>query len=109
MEKQEWWKDSVVYQIYPKSFCDKSGNGIGDIGGSISKLDCLARLGVDGFRMDVISLIAKPEKFLDGPAGAGGYCNPRSLIAADPKVHEYLKEMRTEVRLTWCSSLNIWI
>ncbi len=246
MEKREWWKESVVYQIYPKSFCDGNGDGIGDIGGIIGKLDYLAGLGVDvlwicpmypgpgydngydisdyesidpcygsmeefdsllykahergmkviidlvvnhssdrhpwflnalegrnapmreyyiwqdgalgggppnnwgalfggpawtwdeksgqyylnlfsphqpdlnwknpslrqavygmmrrwldkgvdGFRMDVISLIAKPEKFLDGPAGAGGYCDPRSLIASDSKVHEYLKEMRREV------------
>ena len=47
--------------------------------------------------MDVISLIAKPEEFPGGPAGVGGYSNPRSLIAADPKAHEYLKEMRREV------------
>ncbi|MDE6972052.1 MAG: hypothetical protein K2P38_02950, partial [Lachnospiraceae bacterium] len=47
MEKREWWKESVVYQIYPKSFCDGNGDGIGDIGGIIGKLDYLAGLGVD--------------------------------------------------------------
>ncbi len=47
MEKQAWWKESVVYQIYPKSFCDGNGDGIGDIKGIISKLDYLAWLGVD--------------------------------------------------------------
>lgn len=52
--------------------------------------------GVDGFRMDVISLIAKPEDFSDGPTGESGYCDPRARIAANPKVHEYLKEMRKE-------------
>ncbi|TYR79368.1 alpha,alpha-phosphotrehalase [Priestia megaterium] len=45
--KQPWWKKSVVYQIYPKSFYDTSGNGVGDIQGIISKLDYLKKLGVD--------------------------------------------------------------
>ncbi|MDN3016017.1 alpha,alpha-phosphotrehalase [Paenibacillus sp. BSR1-1] len=42
-----WWKNSVVYQIYPKSFYDTSGNGTGDIQGIIEKLDYLKNLGVD--------------------------------------------------------------
>ncbi|TYS13106.1 alpha-glucosidase [Rossellomorea vietnamensis] len=46
MEKQ-WWKESVVYQIYPPSFMDSNGDGIGDIPGIISKLDYLKELGVD--------------------------------------------------------------
>ncbi|MCD7035195.1 alpha-glucosidase [Metabacillus sp. GX 13764] len=46
MEKQ-WWKEAVVYQIYPRSFKDSNGDGIGDIKGIISKLDYLQELGVD--------------------------------------------------------------
>lgn len=42
-----WWKESVVYQIYPRSFCDSNGDGIGDLRGIISKLDHLKALGVD--------------------------------------------------------------
>ncbi|MFC0524257.1 alpha,alpha-phosphotrehalase [Pontibacillus salicampi] len=44
---QPWWKDSVVYQIYPKSFNDTTGNGTGDIQGIIDKLDYLNELGVE--------------------------------------------------------------
>lgn len=42
-----WWKESVVYQIYPRSFADSNGDGIGDLQGIISKLDYLKRLGID--------------------------------------------------------------
>ncbi len=42
-----WWKESVVYQIYPRSFCDSNADGIGDLRGIIGKLDYLQTLGVD--------------------------------------------------------------
>ena len=45
--KKKWWHDKVAYQIYPKSFCDSNGDGIGDIKGIISKLDYLKSLGID--------------------------------------------------------------
>ncbi|MBU2864832.1 alpha-glucosidase [Reinekea forsetii] len=41
-----WWKEGVVYQIYPRSFADSTGNGVGDLQGIISKLDYLQELGV---------------------------------------------------------------
>ena len=46
MEKR-WWKESVVYQIYPRSFCDSNGDGIGDLNGITGKIDYLKELGVD--------------------------------------------------------------
>lgn len=245
MDDRKWWKESVVYQIYPQSFCDGNGDGIGDIPGIIGKLDYLAGLGVDvlwlspiypspgydngydvsdyeaidprygtmadfehllaeaharglrviidlvvnhtssahpwftaaiegpqnpkrdyyiwrdpapgggppnnwgalfggpawtldknsgqyylhlfspqqpdlnwenprlrqevyammrrwlakgvdGFRMDVISLIAKPGDLSSGEPGPSGYFDPRARIAANPQVHQYLREMRRE-------------
>ncbi|SOC10665.1 glycoside hydrolase family 13 protein [Pseudobutyrivibrio ruminis] len=46
MEKA-WWKESVIYQIYPRSFCDSNGDGIGDLNGIRSKLDYLQKLGIN--------------------------------------------------------------
>ena len=46
MEKR-WWRESVVYQIYPRSFCDSNGDGIGDLNGITSKFDYLKELGID--------------------------------------------------------------
>lgn len=46
-EAIKWWKEAVVYQIYPKSFCDSNSDGIGDIKGIISKLDYLKYLGIN--------------------------------------------------------------
>ena len=47
MVEEKWWKNSVVYQIYPRSFCDSNGDGIGDINGIRSKLWYLKELGID--------------------------------------------------------------
>lgn len=45
--KKKWWQDKIAYQIYPKSFYDTNGDGIGDLPGIIEKLDYLKELGVD--------------------------------------------------------------
>ena len=44
---QEWWRSSVIYQIYPRSFADSTGTGVGDLPGITARLDALADLGVD--------------------------------------------------------------
>lgn len=58
--KPDWWKSAVFYQIYPKSFQDTNGDGIGDIPGIIKRLDYLEKLGVDGVWLSPV--YASPQK-----------------------------------------------
>src|SRR5579885_3373690 len=44
----DWWRNSVIYQIYPRSFADSNGDGVGDLRGIVERLDYVAALGVDG-------------------------------------------------------------
>ena len=53
-EQERWWRDAVVYQIYPRSFQDSDGDGVGDLGGVRERLDHLVDLGVDGLWMSPI-------------------------------------------------------
>ncbi|MDP7591949.1 MAG: alpha-amylase family glycosyl hydrolase, partial [Litorilituus sp.] len=48
IKNNEWWRGSVIYQIYPRSFLDSNGDGVGDLKGIINKLNYIASLGVDG-------------------------------------------------------------
>lgn len=50
-----WWKDATVYQIYPASFKDSNGDGLGDLRGILSKIEYLHKLGVDIIWMFVTS------------------------------------------------------
>ncbi|MBX3510431.1 MAG: DUF3459 domain-containing protein [Hyphomonadaceae bacterium] len=45
---QDWWRRAVIYQIYPRSFCDSDGDGVGDLKGALGKLEHIAALGADG-------------------------------------------------------------
>src|SRR3970040_1437757 len=53
-QQKKWWKEAVVYQIYPRSFKDSDGDGVGDIKGIISKLDYIKSLGVDAVWLNPI-------------------------------------------------------
>jgi alpha-glucosidase len=63
-EEHPWWADAVVYQVYPRSFADSDGNGIGDLAGLRMRLDYLAGLGVDAIWL---------SPFYPSPWADGGY------------------------------------
>lgn len=54
-EKRLWWKHGVIYQIYPRSFYDSNGDGVGDIPGIIEKLDYLSDLGIDAIWLSPVN------------------------------------------------------
>jgi len=55
-----WWRDGVIYQIYPRSYADSNGDGIGDLRGLIGRLDYLQELGIDGIWLSPIN--PSPDK-----------------------------------------------
>ncbi|GAA3149633.1 glycoside hydrolase family 13 protein [Nonomuraea salmonea] len=60
----DWWRDAVVYQVYPRSFADANGDGVGDLAGVRERLDYLAELGVDAIWL---------SPFYTSPMADGGY------------------------------------
>ncbi len=56
MEQEPWWKTGILYQIYPRSFADSDGDGVGDLAGIIDHLDYLLWLGVDGIWLSPITV-----------------------------------------------------
>ena len=59
MADETWWRDGVLYQIYPRSFADSDGDGVGDLAGIASRLDHLAWLGVDGIWLNPDDALAE--------------------------------------------------
>lgn len=66
----DWWKDGVIYQIYPRSFMDSNGDGIGDLAGITARLDHVARLGVDAIWISPIF----PSPMADFGYDISDYC-----------------------------------
>lgn len=60
-----WWKNAVFYQIYPKSFQDTTGSGIGDLKGIISRLDYLEKLGIDGIWLSPVCMSPQVDNGYD--------------------------------------------
>ena len=81
MNSYLWWRDGVIYQIYPRSFADSNGDGLGDLPGIISRLDYLADLGIAAIWLSPI--YPSPDK--DFGYDVSDYCNidPRYGTLAD--------------------------
>ena len=72
----EWWRTAVIYQIYPRSFADASGDGIGDLPGITSHLDDLAQLGIDAIWLSPFQ--RSPQK--DAGYDVSDYCDVDPLF-----------------------------
>lgn len=70
----QWWRSGVIYQIYPRSFADSNGDGLGDLKGITSRLDSLATLGIDAIWL---------SPFYSSPQKDGGY-DVSDYVAVDP-------------------------
>jgi alpha-glucosidase len=72
----EWWRSAVIYQIYPRSFADSNGDGVGDLPGGTAHLDDLARLGVDAVWLS--PFMTSPQK--DAGYDVADYCDVDPLF-----------------------------
>jgi alpha-glucosidase len=73
---REWWRSAVIYQIYPRSFADSNGDGIGDLAGITARLDSLATLGVDAIWLS--PFFTSPQK--DAGYDVADYCDVDPLF-----------------------------
>lgn len=103
---ENWWRQAVVYQVYPRSFKDSNGDGLGDIKGITSKVDYLAELGVDAIWLSPFY----PSAHLPQPTWFAGHSVEFEEIQEDStlKLHraalKLRKELLTSETLEWVES-----
>ena len=88
--KHGWWKSAVLYQIYPKSFQDTTGSGVGDLKGIISRLDYLENLGIDGIWLSPVC--ASPQK--DNGYDISDYCGVDPMFGTMEDMEELIREAK---------------
>lgn len=84
----EWWKEKVIYQVYPRSFADSNGDGIGDLKGITNKLDYLKDLGIGGIWLSP----HYPSPFLDCGYDIADYCGIGSEYGKMDDFKKFLQE-----------------
>jgi alpha-glucosidase len=87
-QKHEWWQKGVIYQIYPRSFADSNGDGVGDLRGVLHKLDYLTWLGVDAIWLSPIY----PSPMADFGYDISDYCNVHPLFGTLEDFDELVAE-----------------
>ena len=109
--KYGWWKSAVFYEIYPKSFCDTTGSGVGDLRGVISKLDYLEKLGIDGIWL--CPVCASPQ--VDNGYDISDYCAIDPSMGTMEDMEELIREAKKrnisiimDLVLNHCSNQHPW-
>ena len=109
--KWGWWQSAVFYQIYPKSFQDTNGDGIGDLRGVIDRLDYLEDLGIDGIWMSPVC--ASPQ--VDNGYDISDYCAIDPMFGTLEDMEELIAEAKKrgisiilDLVLNHCSDKHMW-
>ena len=109
--KRGWWESAVFYQIYPKSFQDTDGDGVGDLRGIISRLDYLETLGIDGIWLSPVC--ASPQ--VDNGYDISDYCAVDPMFGTMADMEELIGEARKrgisiifDLVLNHCSDQHPW-
>ena len=109
--KRGWWKSAVFYQIYPKSFQDTTGTGVGDLKGIIAHLDYLEQLGIDGIWMSPVC--ASPQ--VDNGYDISDYCAIDPMFGTMEDMDTLIREAKKrgisiifDLVLNHCSDKHFW-
>src|ERR1700738_2681905 len=89
MQELKWWQHAVIYQIYPRSFQDSNGDGVGDLDGIVSRLDYLVDLGVDAVWISPIY----PSPMADFGYDVADYCGIDPLFGTMADFDRLLAEV----------------
>lgn len=110
-QASDWWRDAVIYQVYPRSFSDSNGDGIGDLPGITSKLDYIASLGVD--IVWISPFFTSPMK--DFGYDVADYCDVDPIFgtltdfdALLKRAHELGLKIMIDQVLSHCSEVHPW-
>jgi len=109
--KPGWWKNAVFYQIYPKSFQDTTGSGVGDLRGIISRLDYLEKLGIDGIWLSPVC--RSPQ--VDNGYDISDYCSVDPMFGTMEDMQSLIDEAKKrgisiilDLVLNHCSDRHPW-
>ena len=109
--KKDWWQSAVFYEIYPKSFMDSNGDGVGDIRGIIGKLDYLENLGIDGIWL--CPVCESPQ--VDNGYDISDYCAIYPGVGTMEDMEELIREAKKrgisiimDLVLNHCSDQHRW-
>ena len=109
--KRGWWQSAVFYQIYPKSFQDTNGDGIGDLQGIISRLDYLQKLGIDGIWLSPVC--QSPQ--VDNGYDVSDYCAIDPMFGSMEDMERLIGEAKArnisiimDLVLNHCSDQHFW-
>ena len=99
----EWWRSAVIYQIYPRSFADLNGDGIGDLPGITSRLEALGELGINAVWLS--PFMASPQK--DAGYDVADYCSVDPIFGTLADFDRLLATAKADVDSGWLPACQV--